>query len=251
MNPFDLKNKTIIVTGASSGIGRQCAISCSQMGAKVVLVARNEDRLKETGSLLKGEGHLYYPMDITKFEEIEFIVKDSVEHIGKLSGFIHSAGVEQTLPLKMMKPANYNNMFNINVTAGFEFARIISKKKYRADSSSLVFISSIMSMVGNAGLTGYCASKGALVSGTRAMSIELAKDNVRVNCISPGHVYTEMMQKALLNISEEQKAELNKNYLLGIGKPEDVANASIYLLSDASKWVTGTNLIVDGGYSAR
>ena len=251
-NPFTLKNKNILITGASSGIGKQCAISCSKMGANIILIARDKERLQETLSQLGTGNHLYYSLDITNYEEIEPIVKDAVLKIGKISGFIHSAGIEMTLPLKMMKPEKYEKLFAINTIVGFEFARILSKKKYiESNCSSFVFIASIMSVVANAGLIGYCASKGALVSGVRAMAIELSTKNIRANCISPGYIQTEMMKKAELNMSDKEKYELKKNFLLGLGKPDDIANACIYLLSDASKWVTGTNMIVDGGYCAR
>ena len=249
--PFTLENKVIVITGASSGIGKQCAISCSKMGAKVVLIARNEERLKETFSLLVGEDHLFYSLDITEFTKIEPVIKDVVSKLGKISGFIHSAGIEMTKPLKVMKPEDYQKLFDLNVISGFEFARVITKKKFAGDILSLVFISSIMSVVANSCLTGYCATKGALISGIRSMAIELSAKGVRVNAVSPGYIQTEMMENAETNLSENEVTKLKENYLLGLGNPDDVANACVYLLSDASKWVTGTNLIVDGGYSAK
>ena len=250
-NPFSLKNKAIVITGASSGIGRQCAISCLQMGAKVVLIARNIDRLQETISLLEGEDHLFYSLDITKFSEIEPVIKDVVNKLGKISGFIHSAGIEMTKPLKMMKPNDYQNLFNVNVISGFEFAKAITKKKFAEKNLSLVFISSIMGELGQAGKVGYCSSKAAIIGGVKAMALELASKQIRVNAISPAVVETEMSKNLYSNLSEEEQNEITLMHPLGLGKPEDVANACIYLLSDASKWVTGTNLIVDGGYSAR
>lgn len=251
MNFFSLEKKTILITGASSGIGRQCAISCSKMGAKTILIARNEERLKETKSQLECEGHLLYSLDITEFGKIESIIKDAVNRIGQIDGFIHSAGMEKTLPLRMMKPEYYQGIFNINVFAGFEIAKIISKKQYKKDRTSFVFISSIMSVVANSALVGYCASKGAINSGVRELALELAPKKIRVNSISPGYIQTEMMKKAEKNMTDKQIEDLKKSYLLGLGKPEDVSNACIYLLSDASSWVTGINLIVDGGYTTR
>jgi NAD(P)-dependent dehydrogenase (short-subunit alcohol dehydrogenase family) len=249
---FSLENRVIIITGASSGIGKQCAISCSQMGAKVVLIARNEERLQETISQLDGKEHIYSSLDITRFDEIENTVKEAVNKVGKIDGFIHSAGIEKTLPLRIMKPEYYQEMFNINVVAGFEIAKILSKKKYRKGCASFVFISSIMSVVANSGLIGYCATKGAINSGVREMAVELARKKIRVNSVSPAHLSdTEMSSNKNQNIGKDALKKLEKMHPLGLGSKEDVANACIYLLSDASRWVTGTNLIVDGGYSAK
>lgn len=249
---FDLKNKNIIVTGASSGIGRQCAITFSQLGANVILIARNEERLKETYNKLDKGNHLIISQDITKYAKLEEVVNTGVDKIGKISGFVHSAGIEMTVPLRSMTPSYYENMFATNVISGFELARIISKKKYLDEKGvSFIFISSVMGMLGQAGKVGYCSSKGALISGSKAMALELASKNIRVNCVLPGIVETEMSNKMLENLPEESKKSIIDMHPLGLGKSEDIANACTFLLSDASRWITGTNLIVDGGYSAR
>ena len=250
-NPFSLKNKNILITGASSGIGKQCAISCSKMGANIILIARNEVRLKETLAQLGKGNHLYYSLDITKYDEIEPIIKDAVSKVGKVSGFIHSAGIEITLPLKIMTPDIYREIYSVNVISGFEIAKILSKKKYSNSAASFVFIASIMGIGGQSGKVGYCSSKGALIAGMKAMALELVKRNIRVNSISPAIIETEMAEKLFEKIQDDSKNEIIKMYPLGFGKPEDIANACIYFLSDALKWVTGSNMIVDGGYSAR
>ena len=251
-NPFSLKNKNILITGASSGIGRQCAITFSQLGSNVILIARNKERLKYTFNKLEKGNHLIISQDITEYDKLEQIIKYSVEKIGRISGFIHSAGIEMTLPLGSMQPSYYEKMFSVNVIAGFELAKIISKKKYLDKTgASFVFISSIMGIVGNPALIGYSASKGALISAIKSMALEFISKNIRVNCISPGHVETEMASKLFEKISEESKKSIIDMHPLGLGKPEDIANACAFLLSDASSWITGTNLIVDGGYSAR
>jgi len=251
-NPFSLKNKNILITGASSGIGRQCAITFSQLGANVILIARNKERLKDTFDKLEKGNHLIISQDITEYDKLEQIIKYSVEKVGRISGFVHSAGIEMTLPLRSMRPSYYEKMFSVNVIAGFELTRIISKKKYLGENgASFVFISSIMGIVGNPALIGYSASKGALISAIKSMALEFISKNIRVNCISPGHVETEMASKLFKKISEESKKSIIDMHPLGLGKPEDIANACAFLISDASRWITGTNLIVDGGYSAR
>ena len=251
-NPFSLKNKNILVTGASSGIGRKCAISCSQMGAKVVLIDKDNKGLKQTFDLLKSENHLYYSHDLTNYSGLEPIIKDAVSKLGKISGFVHSAGIEITLPLRMMKPESYERLFAVNTVSCFEISKILSSKKYVSRTgSSFIFIASIRGVLGESGAIGYCSSKGALIAGMKAMALELANRNIRVNCISPAIVETVMTKQLFEQVSEESKNEILNMHPMGFGEPKDVANACIYLLSDASKWVTGINLIVDGGYSAR
>ena len=251
-NPFSLKNKNILITGASSGIGRQCAITFSQLGANIILIARNKERLKSTFNKLEKGNHLIISQDITEYDKSEQIIKCSVEKVGMISGFVHSAGIEMTLPLRSMKSFYYEKIFSINVIAGFELAKIISKKKYiNKDWASFVFISSVMGIVGNPALIGYSASKGALIPAIKSMALEFISKNIRVNCISPGHVETEMAIKLFEKLSEESKRSIIDMHPLGLGKPEDIANTCAFLLSDASRWITGTNLIVDGGYSAR
>jgi len=253
VNPiFNLNNKNIIITGASSGIGRQCAITFSQLGANVILIARNKERLKETYNKLEKGNHLIISQDITEYDKLEEVISTAVDKIGRISSFVHSAGIEMTLPLRSMQPSYYEEMFSVNVISGFELARIISKKKYFDDrGASFIFISSVMGILGQTGKVGYCSSKGALISGMKAMALELASKNIRVNCILPGVVKTKMSNEMFQRLSEESKKEIINMHPLGLGKPEDIANTCTFLLSDASRWITGTNLIVDGGYSAR
>jgi len=248
---FGLINKNIIITGASSGIGRECAITFSQLGANVILIARNEERLKQTFNKLSKGNHIVIVQDITKYEKLEEIVSNTVKKVGEISGFVHSAGIEITLPLRSMTPSYYEDMFAINVISGLELARIISKKKYLdKNGASFVFISSVMGILGQLGKIGYCSSKGSLISGVKAMALELAFKKIRVNCILPGVVETEMSNEMFQKLSEESKENIVDMHPLGLGKPEDIAYACVYLLSDSARWVTGTNLIIDGGYSA-
>lgn len=248
---YSLESRNILITGASSGIGRQCAISCSRMGARLALIARNKDKLEETIELLEGDGHLSFLQDITEYEKTESIIKETVEKIGPIHGFIHSAGIEMSRPLKILSPKDYEKIFSVNVIAGFEIIRVLSKIKYLApEGASYVLISSVMGALGDIGNVAYCSSKGALLSAGKAMALELAPKKIRVNCILPGVVQTEMSRLLFQNISDESKNSILKMHPLGLGTPEDVANACIFLLSEASKWITGANFFVDGGYSA-
>ena len=249
---FNLDNKNIMITGASSGIGRQCAITFSQLGANMILVARNKERLEQTFDKLKKGNHIFFVQDITEYDKLEEIVNISVGKIGKISGFVHSAGVDKLLPFKLIQSAIYEEMFATNTISGFEIARIISKKKYiNSEGASFVFISSIMGILGQIGKIAYCSSKGAVVSGVKAMALELALKKIRVNSILPAVVETEMSKQVLGNLSEESREEILNMHPLGLGKPDDIAYACAFLLSDTSRWITGTNLIVDGGYSAK
>jgi len=249
---FSLINETILVTGASSGIGRQVAIDCSNSGANLILLGRREKELKNTLDALSKGKHISFICDVTNFGEIESIISKSVDSIGRISGFVHSAGIESTYPINIMKPEYYDKFFSTNVISAFEIIKIISKKKYLATKgASMVLIASIMGILGQPGKTAYCASKGALISGSKALALELASKNIRVNCILPSIVLTEMTNELFKSLPEDSVKEIIKMHPLGLGQPEDVSNACLFLLSNASRWITGTDLIVDGGYSAQ
>lgn len=252
MGLFSLSNKTILITGASSGIGRSCAVQCSKMGASLLLMGRNVDELNRTVSELQpGTKVEMIVADFSKMIDLELLIAEKILTIGKIAGFIHCAGVEKTLPLKKQTSEVFQSIFDINVLAGFELAKIISLKKYKAEKASFVFIASVAGMVGESGKTIYSASKGAVISGARSMSMELARSDIRVNSISPAMVKTPILEKMFDGIGEEASQNIIKKHPLGIGEPEDVANACVFLLSDAAKWITGTNLVVDGGYTAQ
>ncbi|MDN3695226.1 SDR family oxidoreductase [Chryseobacterium tructae] len=252
MNQFSLKDKIILITGASSGIGRSCSVECSKSGANLILIARNEEELQKTVSMLAQDTQVETIIaDIAQCENLEELIAEKVSVLGKVSGFIHCAGVEKTLPLKKHTPQLYHDIFAVNVIAGFEIAKILSLKKYKTETASFVFISSVAGMVGEIGKAAYSSSKGAVISGARSMAMELSRSNIRVNSISPAMVNTPILEKMFENIGEAAAEEILKKHPLGIGKPEDVANACIFLLSDAARWITGSNLVVDGGYSAQ
>ena len=250
--PFSLKGKNILITGASSGIGRQCAISCSQMGAKVILLARNEERLKETLTLLEGEDHFFVVCDLTNFDYLPECVSGIVAKTGPINGVLHCAGISTTLPLKLMDVCKLEEFFRNNVFSAIQLTREVCKlKNISKDGGSIIFFSSVMGCVGESGKSLYSLTKGALISGMRSLACEYAKKRIRFNCISPGVIVTPInenqpyMQDPVKRQTEEDK------HLLGFGSVSDVANACIYLLSDAARWITGQNLVVDGGYTVR
>lgn len=246
-----LNDKNIIITGASSGIGKACAIECSKLGARVHLIARNLKALTEVAEMLNRGEHSVNQLDVTKTEDIEATIKNIVDKHGKIDGFIHSAGIQMTLPFRSMDKDHYLAVFSVNTIAAFDISRYLVKKQYCTPNElSLVFISSVMSVAADAGLTSYCASKAALVGGARAMAIELAPKKIRVNCVSPGTVEdTAMIKDLKTNISEDEFQRIVAKYPSGLGQTKDVAKLCVYLLSDDAKWITGQNIVIDGGYS--
>ena len=248
---FNLKNKTVLITGASSGIGRSCAIECSKAGATVLAFGRNEDRLQETLSSLEVEGRAI-SVDLNETEAVDEVMK-SLESEGlNIDGVIHSAGISTTLPLRMISPEKIKPLFELNVSSAIYLTKWVTRKKFvPPGGSSVIFLSSVMGSVGESGKTIYSMTKGAVLAASRSMAVELASKKVRVNCISPGVVETPMSDNAIYSRNEEARSKIESLHPLGLGVPEDVAHAAVNLLSDASKWVTGTNLFVDGGYTAR
>ena len=250
--PFSLNDKTIIVTGASSGIGRQCAISCSQLGAKIILMGRNTERLKETLSSLDDKNeHLIYSLDLLNYEKLEQVLNAIDSKSGNIDGIVNCAGVSATLPFRRVTPEKMDEFFQKNVTMAFNLCRLAMQKKLmNTQGGSIIFISSVMGMVGSTGKVLYGMTKGALIAGVKSLALELARKNIRVNCISPGVVISPMSENAIYSKDEESLQKIKDLHPLGLGSVEDIANSCVFLLSDASKWVSGTNLVVDGGYTA-
>ena len=247
-NPFTLEGKTILVTGASSGIGRQCAIDCSKMGAKVIAIGRDVERLNSVVAEMAGNG-ISYSFDLTDLDGIKDLIATIVGEHGKLDGFIHAAGIEVTNPVKLTNNEDYSSLYKVNCLSAFEIVKNLCGIKTFNKGGSIVLISSISGIIARKGLSAYAASKGALVSAARVMAAEMASREVRVNTVSPGTILTPMMQNALEAMSEEDRKKRVEGFPLGLGKTTDISNTCIYLLSDASRWMTGQNLIVDGGFT--
>lgn len=252
-NPFTLKDKVIIVTGASSGIGAQCAIDCSKMGAKVVLIARNEERLKQTLAQMEGDGHFISPIDLSSSEHLKERIKDIVVKVGKINGVVNCAGMSSVTPLKLVTDEMLDVFFRTNVYSSINMSKEIARVgNYDKDGGcSIVFLASIMGICGEKCKTMYSATKGALISAARSMACELAKNKIRVNVVSPGAIETPINAKLPHMADPELRKQLEDKHLLGLGECSDISNACIYLLSDASKWVTGQNFVIDGGYTVR
>ena len=242
-NPFSLVGKTILVTGASSGIGQEAAIQCSKMGAKVIITARNEERLKETLSQMEGDGHQMIIADQTKQEELESLVGQ----MDQLNGLVLCAGKPKTLPFQFCTRENFDEVFDINFFAPVELLRLLVKKKKMAKESSVIFVSSIGGVRAyGASNAIYGASKSAIDSIMKTSARELAAKKIRVNSVNPGMVETKLIHVGM--ITEEQLEADKKTYpLQRYGTPTDIALGIVFLLSDASSWMTGHPLVIDGG----
>ena len=253
-NPFSLENKVIIVTGASSGIGAQCAIDCSKMGARVVLVARNEERLKQTLEQCEEPSrHMILPLDLSSSEGLKEAVKDVVAKVGKINGVVNCAGMSSVTPLKLVTDELLDQFFRTNVYSAINLSKEVTRVgNYDKEvGCSIILFASIMGLCGEKCKTMYSATKGALIAAARSMACELAKNKIRVNVVSPGAIETPINAKLPHMADPELRKELEDKHLLGLGECSDISNACIYLLSDAAKWVTGQNFIVDGGYTCK
>lgn len=246
-NPFSLKGKTILVTGASSGIGRGIAVECSKMGAIVIITGRNSERLHETYNLLEGEGHAQIIADLSKKENIENLI----EQCPQLNGCVNNAGIPKLSTIKFIKYESLKEIIDINTIAPIILTSSLVKKKKLIKGASVVFISSISGVIiSTLGESTYSASKGAINGFVKGAAIDLASQGIRVNSVNPGLIRTNILELANEIFSDEQIQEKLKQYpLRRIGQPEDVAYATIYLLSDASSWVTGSNIVIDGGFT--
>ena len=243
-NPFSLEGKTILVTGASSGIGRATAIECSKMGATLIITGRNAQRLQETYDALVGTGHKQIIADLAEQDGIDYLVAQ----LPFLNGAVLCAGIGQTLPFQFSTRKKFDKVFNINFFSPVELLRLIFKQKILAKKSSVVMIASIGGVYGvSVGNCIYGATKSALNTIMKFCAKEFAPSrNIRVNCVCPGMVETPLIRNE--TISEEQYEKDKKRYpLQRYGKPDDIAYATIYLLSDAASWVTGQDIVIDGG----
>lgn len=242
-NPFSLEGKTILVTGASSGIGRETAVLCSKMGANAVITARNEEKLKETLSMMEGDFNSYIVADLTN----EIDIKNLTDTVPLLDGVVHNAGVGNRVLCKAVKEIDIDNILGPNVKGPILLQKYLLKQKKIKNDGSIVFIASRAPYAPSVGNALYAASKGALLGYAQVLALEVAPKKIRVNSILPAMVWTELVAKDAELMGVDYN-ELQKKYpLQRYGKPEDVANLVIYLLSDASSWMTGSAIDLTGG----
>ena len=244
-NPFSLKNKVILITGASSGIGKSIAIECAKMEAVLIITGRNSERLNDTYSQLQGVGHLQLLVDLT----IDNDISEIVNQLPILDGIVHCAGVLKKMPFKFLNRNEIHRIMDLNFYSPTLLSQSIVKHKKIKKGGSIVFISSIASHVASYGSSAYMASKGAINSLFKAMALELSGNQIRVNSIEPGLIKTHL---ALASLTSDDLENYEKRYPLGrFGEPEEVAYAVIYLLSDTTRWMTGSVLTLDGGITLR
>lgn len=241
-NPFSLEGKTILVTGASSGIGKATAIECSKMGAHLIITGRNEERLNRTLSELDGDNHLSHLADLTNEEKLKTLVKS----IDRIDGAVLSAGIGENSLVAFCSQKKFQKIFDTNLFSITELVRLLIKGKKTTKNASFVAISSVAAFSHEYGNSIYGAGKAAISTWMKYAAKELGSKGMRFNCICPGMIETPLIRGGA--ITDEQLTEDLKNYPLGrYGNPEEIGYGAVYLLSDASSWITGINLVIDGG----
>ncbi|MEN9522334.1 MAG: hypothetical protein RL065_711 [Bacteroidota bacterium] len=243
MNQFLLSDKKILVTGASSGIGYTTCLTIAELGGVVIAVGRNEENLKQLMTKLKGEGHSYISCDLSKMENIPALI----EGITNIDGFVHSAGIVELAPAKFYNVDLMDKIRLINYDSLLILMNQLLKKKKLNKNGSIVLVSSISGLYGMKGNGIYAGTKAALIGLSKVLANELAGQKINVNCVAPGMVRTKITEASIEDLSKEVIELDEKKYPLGYGDPEDVANSIVFLLSSASKWITGQTLILDGG----
>ena len=239
-DPFSLEGKRILVTGASSGIGREIAVTFARRGATVVLSARNEERLAETLSRMPPRDHTVIRADITDAAERTALA----DQVGALDGVVHSSGTSVLSPIRLATEKHVRELFALNYEGPMLLTQRLLYKKAVQNGGSILFLASIAAHIGVAGVGVYSGTKAALLASIRCLALEVVKNKIRVNCLSPSLVASPLLDLMAQNVSLEEKS---RDHPLGLGTPADVANAAVYFISDASRWVTGTTLIMDGG----
>jgi NAD(P)-dependent dehydrogenase (short-subunit alcohol dehydrogenase family) len=252
MNPLDLSGKAFLVTGASAGIGRSTAVLLSRLGARVVLSGRDVDRLRQTAGEMDGDGHHVAALDLADPNEIGGWMAGVIQAVGPLSGLAYCAGVAPIMPIRFLSLKQFEEVMRVNFYSAAILLKEFARKRMHQEGASVVFIASVAGMRGKAARSAYGASKGALIAFAKSAAVELARDGIRVNCIAPSYVRTEMYEKTGDFLTPDQvQACVESRQPLGLGEPLDVAQAIAFLLADTGKWITGSVLAVDGGFLAQ
>lgn len=250
MDYIQMEGRRILVAGGSSGIGKETAILLSKLGSKVAVIARREDKLKETLSQMSGDGHSIHVVDLYEVGELEEKIKEIVAQTGKFDGYVHASGITRPMPLKNFTTERLDRIMRVNFYSYFEMVRVLSNKKYSNLGMSIVGISSIEAVIGVKANSAYAASKAAMDGAMRCFARELAAKDIRVNSILPGATETAMMADWMLQAESSGANAINPRQYLGMNSPLDVANAVVFLLSPISSKITGVQLPVDGGYTS-
>ncbi|WP_372872414.1 SDR family NAD(P)-dependent oxidoreductase [Shewanella sp.] len=249
-HPMDLSGKLVLLTGASAGIGRETAILLSKLGARVILSGRNEEALAQTLASMSGNGHILAPFDMADTDGIaDWVVSLNKAH-GPADGYVHCAGVQLNRSIRLFDAAFFDETMRINLASALAVAKGFRQRRNRERQGAIVLVSSIAGLIGQSANVVYGASKAGLMSATRGLAMELLRDNIRVNCVAPALVNTEMAQKTKDSMTEAQFQYILDQHPMGIGEPVDVANAIAFLLSDAARWINAVTLPVEGGYLA-
>jgi NAD(P)-dependent dehydrogenase (short-subunit alcohol dehydrogenase family) len=245
------RDRHILVTGASSGLGQHTAVRLAEAGARLAIVGRSDERLAATLASLAGEGHTAHSVDMSDAEVAADAVSAIAKQRGTFAGMFHSAGTALIQPARVTKNRHLDDVFAAGVRGAFGVARAAAKKGVLVDGGSLVLMSSISAIRGRPGMTAYSSAKAAVDGMVRALAAELAERRIRVNSIIAGGVETAMHIDFVNSVSAELVANYEALHMLGFGRPDDIAYAAMFLLSDAARWITGTGLVVDGGYAAK
>ncbi|WP_419393379.1 SDR family NAD(P)-dependent oxidoreductase [Cytobacillus praedii] len=244
---ISLKGKRILITGATSGIGKETAVTLNKLGANLVLIGRNKDSLNEIRKLMPNQVVLDF--DLNEIESIVDLLKRISKEYGEFHGLVHAAGIHEFTPIRTVSVQKTKEIMATNVETTIQLLRACSNKKIMCDGGSVVLLSSASGIVGEQGIIAYSASKGAIISITKSSAIELAHRQIRVNCLAPGIVETPMSQVIREGLGENNWEMIKKQHPLGLGQPKDIAYPIAFLMSEGSKWITGTVLPVDGGYT--
>jgi len=251
-NPLQLEGRTVLVTGASSGIGRATAVLLSELGARVVLSGRNVQRLEETASGMEPRQHLVRPFDLNKLDGVAEWFSAIVSEAGPLNALVHCAGIGSLMPLRVLSAQHAEEVMRVNYSSAVALTTAFARKRAHRPGGSIVLLASVAGLLGVAGRTAYSASKGALIAFAKSAALELAQSGIRVNCVAPAYVRTEMYDETLKALTPGQLEQLvSATQPLGVGTPLDVAHAIAFLIADTGRWITGSVLAVDGGYTAQ
>lgn len=238
-----------LITGVTSGIGMGTCIKLLEEGHRVLGIGRNRDSIVDVINKFGPNKCVFYRYDFANNTDVESVFLDFLAKHGKLDGMVHCAGIDEVLPLSLYTREKVDRIFQINIQSAIELLRVFSKKKISNEGASVIMLSSVMGVLGQVGKVAYCSTKAAILGLVKAAALELAKKGLRVNAVSPGIVKTPLTEKLFSSLPESNIEKIEAMHPLGFGEVEDVIPMILFLLSTQSRWITGQNFIIDGGYS--